>query len=74
MDTEGEGRIRALVTFAGNPVLSTPNGARLDRALACGRAHPALPAGPRKPPSPSNYPVQMSPHPVERLGHRPGVA
>src|SRR5712692_9348667 len=34
MDTDGEGRIRALITFAGNPVLSTPNGARLDRALA----------------------------------------
>ena len=34
METEGEGRIRALVTFAGNPVLSTPNGARLDRALS----------------------------------------
>ena len=34
IDTEGKGRIRALVTFAGNPVLSTPNGARLDRALA----------------------------------------
>jgi len=34
IDTPGKGRIRALVTFAGNPVLSTPNGARLDRALA----------------------------------------
>lgn len=34
IDTEGEGRLRALVTFAGNPVLSSPNGARLDRALA----------------------------------------
>src|SRR3954464_2318273 len=34
IDTEGEGRIRALVTFAGNPVLSTPNGSRLDRALS----------------------------------------
>ena len=32
--TAGDGRIRALVTFAGNPVLSTPNGARLDRAMA----------------------------------------
>ncbi len=32
--TPGEGRVRALVTFAGNPVLSTPNGGRLDRALA----------------------------------------
>ena len=32
--TEGEGRVRALVTFAGNPVLSTPNGRQLDRALA----------------------------------------
>lgn len=31
--TEGEGRIRALVTFAGNPVMSTPNGQQLDRAL-----------------------------------------
>jgi anaerobic selenocysteine-containing dehydrogenase len=31
--TEGEGQLRGLVTFAGNPVLSTPNGARLDAAL-----------------------------------------
>lgn len=29
----GEGRIRALVTQAGNPVLSVPNGAKLDEAL-----------------------------------------
>jgi len=34
IETPGDGRIRALVTVAGNPVLSTPNGARLDRALA----------------------------------------
>src|SRR5690349_14727176 len=32
--TEGEGQIKALVTLAGNPVLSTPNGRMLDRALA----------------------------------------
>ena len=32
--TEGAGQIKALVTAAGNPVLSTPNGAQLDRALA----------------------------------------
>ncbi|EYF03616.1 molybdopterin oxidoreductase family protein [Chondromyces apiculatus] len=32
--TEGAGQIRALVTAAGNPVLSTPNGRRLDDALA----------------------------------------
>ena len=32
--TEGQGQIKALVTHAGNPVLSTPNGRRLDRALA----------------------------------------
>ncbi len=31
--TPGEGQIRALVTIAGNPVLSTPNGRALDRAL-----------------------------------------
>jgi anaerobic selenocysteine-containing dehydrogenase len=30
----GDGRIRGLMTIAGNPVLSTPNGAQLDRALA----------------------------------------
>lgn len=32
--TEGPGQIKALVTLAGNPVLSTPNGRVLDRALA----------------------------------------
>ncbi|MEI7547818.1 MAG: molybdopterin-dependent oxidoreductase [Actinomycetota bacterium] len=30
----GERRMRALITVAGNPVLSTPNGTRLDAALA----------------------------------------
>ena len=34
IETPGQGQIRALLTSAGNPVLSTPNGARLDRALA----------------------------------------
>jgi anaerobic selenocysteine-containing dehydrogenase len=34
METPGEGQVRALVTHAGNPVLSTPNGGRLERALA----------------------------------------
>jgi anaerobic selenocysteine-containing dehydrogenase len=34
IDAAGEQRIRGLVTIAGNPVLSTPNGRRLDRALA----------------------------------------
>jgi len=33
IETPGEGQIRALVTSAGNPVLSTPDGARLARAL-----------------------------------------
>ncbi|HYY57196.1 MAG TPA: molybdopterin-dependent oxidoreductase [Pyrinomonadaceae bacterium] len=32
--TEGPGQIKALVTSAGNPVLSTPNGHQLDQALA----------------------------------------
>jgi len=32
--TEGDGQIQALVTSAGNPVLSTPNGRQLDRALS----------------------------------------
>ena len=35
IETPGEGQIRALVTIAGNPVVSTPNGGgRLDTALA----------------------------------------
>ncbi len=34
IETPGEGQIRALLTVAGNPVLSTPQGDRLDRALA----------------------------------------
>lgn len=33
MLTEGEGQIKALITVAGNPVLSTPNGRRLEQAL-----------------------------------------
>ncbi len=33
IETPGEGQVRALITVAGNPVLSTPNGARLARAL-----------------------------------------
>ena len=31
--TPGEGQIRALITGAGNPVLSTPNGGQLEQAL-----------------------------------------
>ena len=30
IETPGEGQVRAMLTLAGNPVLSTPNGARLD--------------------------------------------
>ena len=33
MLTPGEGQIRALITSSGNPVLSTPNGVQLERAL-----------------------------------------
>ena len=33
MLTEGDGQIRALITVAGNPVLSTPNGRQLEQAL-----------------------------------------
>jgi len=34
IETPGDGQVRALITIAGNPALSTPNGARLERALA----------------------------------------
>ncbi len=33
IDTGGEGQIKAMITIAGNPVLSAPDGDRLDRAL-----------------------------------------
>jgi anaerobic selenocysteine-containing dehydrogenase len=33
IDTPGDGRICALITLAGNPVVSTPNSTRLDAAL-----------------------------------------
>ena len=33
IDTPGEGQIKAMITIAGNPVLSAPDGDRLDRAL-----------------------------------------
>jgi anaerobic selenocysteine-containing dehydrogenase len=33
IETPGEGQVRAMLTVAGNPVLSTPDGARLDGAL-----------------------------------------
>ena len=34
IETPGEGQVRALITVAGNPVVSTPNSGRLDQALA----------------------------------------
>ncbi|WP_029108349.1 molybdopterin-dependent oxidoreductase [Mycobacterium sp. URHD0025] len=33
IDTDGDGQIKAMITIAGNPVLSAPDGDRLDRAL-----------------------------------------
>ncbi len=33
METPGEGQIKALVTIAGNPVLTAPNGRRIETAL-----------------------------------------
>ena len=33
IETEGDGRVRALVTYSGNPVLSAPDSDRLDAAL-----------------------------------------
>ena len=33
IDTPGEGQVRALITAAGNPLVSTPNAARLERAI-----------------------------------------
>ena len=35
IETPGPGQVRALIVSAGNPVLSTPDGGRLDRLLPC---------------------------------------
>lgn len=42
IDTPGDGAIRALVTIAGNPVVSTPNSGRLDAALGTLDAYVAV--------------------------------
>ncbi|MGB0083855.1 MAG: molybdopterin-dependent oxidoreductase [Rhodomicrobiaceae bacterium] len=34
IETDGKGQVKALITYAGNPVLSVPNGQRLAKALA----------------------------------------
>lgn len=34
METPGDGQIRALLTVAGNPILTAPNGRRIERAIA----------------------------------------
>ncbi|MGZ4757903.1 MAG: molybdopterin oxidoreductase family protein [Acidimicrobiales bacterium] len=34
IETAGDGQVRALITVAGNPVVSTPNAGRLDAAIA----------------------------------------
>lgn len=34
IETPGQGQVRALITSAGNPVLSTPNGRKVERALS----------------------------------------
>ena len=39
IETPGDGQIRALITSAGNPVLSAPGGPRLERALSRPRLH-----------------------------------
>jgi len=33
IDTPGEGRLRAMITIGGNPILSSPNGERLEQAF-----------------------------------------
>ena len=42
MEAPGEDQVRALVTVAGNPVLSTPDGGRLDAAIAALDFHVAV--------------------------------
>ena len=42
IDTPGEGQVRALITIAGNPLLSTPNAERLSEAVECWRRWSAI--------------------------------
>ncbi len=82
IETPGPGQVRALVTFSGNPVLSNPNGKRLDAALArldclicldpyvnetTRHAHVILP-----PPSPlerAHYPVAVYPTAIRNVAN-----
>ena len=60
IDTPGDGQIKALITIAGNPVLSAPDAGRLDAALPLLDAmisidnylNETTPARPRDPPGP----------------------
>ena len=80
IETPGNGQVRALMTIAGNPVLSTPNGARLARALGglefmvsldmyvtatSSHAHLILP--PLSPLEHSHYPFALGPMAVRNM-------
>ncbi len=82
IETPGPGQLRALVTAAGNPVLSTPGGRRLDRALAkiefmvsidpylnetTRHAHVILP--PTSPLERSHYDLALASYAVRNVAH-----
>ena len=50
IETPGEGQVRAVLTVAGNPVLSTPDGSRLDAALAASTSWPPSTSTSTRPP------------------------
>ena len=56
IDTPGEGRVRALVTLAGNPVVSTPNSDRLERRAGHAGFHgqPSTSTSTRPPATPTS--------------------
>ncbi|MGZ8802693.1 MAG: molybdopterin dinucleotide binding domain-containing protein, partial [Mycobacterium sp.] len=69
IETPGEGQIKAMITIAGNPVLSAPDGDRLDRALSGGFMHFILCVDPYLNETTRHADVILPPPPPSRSPH-----
>lgn len=69
IETPGEGQIKALITIAGNPVLSAPDGDRLDRALSGGGLDFMLSVDPYLNETTRHADVILPPPPPSRTAH-----
>ncbi|HET6732904.1 molybdopterin oxidoreductase family protein [Mycobacterium sp.] len=69
IDTPGDGQIKAMITIAGNPVLSAPDGDRLDRALGGGFVHFMLSIDPYLNETTRHADVILPPPPPSQSAH-----